>query len=247
MKQIFKKNQKNILKVDSESAKHAENKSSIVIGGADLSSLKSKDDIIAERVAEATEIATEKAQEIISNARQQASKIIENAESQREDIIFQAKEQGYQDGQNTALQEVEKKFADQFSLIASILKDIEKERQESLEDQQERIEIIISKMAHKLIKRDLSIDKDLVLEYILSCIKALDNKSMINILCNPEQAEQLNKFKNKIEKELPGIESLTIVAEGKLDHGDLILESNRERLDFRIDSQFEEIASNISS
>ena len=77
------------------------------------------------------------------------------------------------------------------------------------------------------------------LKFISKAIKELEHKANINLITNPRIAKKLNHLKPELMKENPEIEQLTISTDSNFGNGDLILESNKDRLDHRLASKLE--------
>lgn len=217
----------------------------VIIGGADLSDLPSKELLIDQKVEEAKNRASEDSKTIIEEAKQKATQIIEAAHSQKDNIIESAREEGFTAGHQQGTIAAKEEFAESLKAGADILKAIEQERQECIEDETQRIYKVICLIAQKLIKQDLQIKEELSIEFINQALKKLEYKSEVNLLINPMLARRINALKVEIIDSCPGLEKLTITANEAIQPGDLILESNKERLDFRLDSQLEELIKEI--
>lgn len=217
----------------------------VIIGGADLSDLPSKELLIDKKVEEAKSKALEESKAIIEEAKKKAEQIIEEANAQKDNVLESAKQEGFQAGHTEGMTAAKEELSESLKAGTEILEAIEKERQECVEDETHRIYKVICLIAKKLIKQDLAIKEEVSLEFINQALKKLEYKSEVNLLINPEIAKKLNSLKSEIIESCPGLEKLSITASEALEPGDLILESNKERLDFRLDSQLEELVKEI--
>lgn len=218
-----------------------ENSGQIVIGGPDLSDLPSKQALLEQQVEEASISARENADEIIKGAEAEAQRIIAEAQENATNVREEAYKTGYDAGYKDALEKVNEEFAKYIIESAKILEAIKQEREECLEDEEQRVHKIILEIAKQIFKKDFSISEELSLKYIKTCISKLEHRSTVNILVNSELALKLNQVKNDIMANCPGLENLSITASSNMEFGDLIIESNKERLDYRINSIFEQI------
>lgn len=219
---------------------------SVVVGGADTSDLPSKQAIIDEKIAEAMEKTRIECQKIKEDAHEEAEEIIAMANGKASSIEKEAFAKGYEDGRQEGIKKINEELKTTLNDAQVVLEQIEKERKECLEDEENRVLGIISKISKKLLKRDLSLNNEMTLEFIKSGINSLSHRATVNIYVNPETSAKLNEIRESILEENPGIESLNISASKHLDFGDMILESNRERLDLRLDSQLEELLATIT-
>jgi flagellar assembly protein FliH len=235
------KNKKNVFK----SILEAPTTSKVIVGGADLSDLLSKEIVLEQKITEAKNEAEKKANEILDLAEKKADQILKSAEAQYNAIIEKASKLGYEEGYQAGLKQVKQELSETLTTSIKILNSIEQERRENLEDETNRIYKIVCLIAKKIIKKDLSIRKDICIEFINQAIKNLEYKSEVNILISPRIAKEISKLKSEIIEASPGLEKITITATEALEPGDIILESNKERLDFRIDSIFDELIKEI--
>jgi flagellar assembly protein FliH len=217
----------------------------IVIGGADMSSLDNKQAILDQKIEEAKQRAIDESGFIIKNAEIKARQIIKNAQNREEEIEQRAYEEGFNQGFVAGTQEVNSQLAETLAEAGRILEAIEKERKESLEDEEQRVFKIILELSRKLFKRDFQFNPELSKEFIKSAISKLEHKSMINIFINHAIASKINEIKNEIIAETPGLENITITASEQIELGDMIVESNKERLDYRLNSILDELILSI--
>ncbi len=218
---------------------------SVVIGGMDETEIASKQQIIDELIEAAKQKAFEESSAIINQAKLEAEKIIQIANDKSSSIEQAAYEKGYADGTQAGLTQINQDLAFALVEIKNILENIEEERKEALEDESNRLYSIIVLISKKLLLRDLSINPDLSMDFIQKAIALLDHKSQINILVNPMVAKKLNEIKAQIINANPGLENLLITANSDLNLGDLILESNKERLDCRLETQLERLLESL--
>jgi flagellar assembly protein FliH len=219
--------------------------SNIIIGGADLSDLPNKQDLINQHLLEARTSAHEERQEILGQAQQEADFLVEQAQEEAKQIKLEAYEEGFQIGKAEAMMLIKEDFQETLKNCNLVLESIKKEREECLEDEEQRVYRVIVLIAKQLLKKDLSVDPTLSVEFISQALKKLESKAEVKILIDTATAQSLHTAKNELIQSNPGLENLTIVANAELKSGDLILESGSERLDLRLETQLEELAKEI--
>lgn len=224
---------------------HYKSATNIVIGGADLSDLPNKQDIINEHVIVARESADLETQSILSQARKEAQFITEQAEEDSRQTKLSAYEEGFQIGKAEAMMLIKEEFQEIMINAKNVLASVEKEREECLEDEQDRIYKTVVLIAKHILKRDLRLSPEISTQFIAEAIKKLESKAEVKIYVDTATAQSLHSAKNELIEANPGLENITIVANPDLSSGDLVLESNTERLDLRLDTQLEELAIEI--
>ncbi len=210
-----------------------ESHGTIVIGGMNEADMSSKKDLLQELISEAKVRAEVEIKLIKEQANIEAAQIIEKAQAEAGNIESQAII----------------KTNEELSIVIleanNMLASIKAEKEEILQDEEARVYQIILLIARKLLKRDLQINKEVSIEFISQAIKKLENKVNVNILCNNEMATKINEIKTSLIEANPGLENLSITGDMKLEPGDIVLESNKERLDFKLETLLEELSKEI--
>lgn len=232
-----------------------ENKQTIFKGGTKLSSnvitvggLVDAD--YGENAKPVLDRAQLEAAEIVKEAKFNAEEIIKSANTEVQNIQDKAHQEGYEAGLSTgreeAIQNTNQELKGIMTEAHSVLEAIKKERDECLESEEERVLEFISLLTKKLIFKELSYEPESIIPLIKEAIKTLDNKAEVNILINSQTAGKLNEIKESISTEIPGIESISVSGSDSLAKGDFILESNKERLDLRLESQIEKLLDTLN-
>lgn len=219
--------------------------SNVVIGGADLSDLPNKQDIIDEHLLEARGNADRETQSMLERARQEAEAIVNQALEDAKNTKLSAYEEGFNIGKAEAMMLIKEDFKEVILNAHNVLASIEKEREECLEDEEERIYKAIVLIAKHLLKKDLSLSPEISKEFIAAAIKKLDSKTHVKVYVDTSTAQSLHLAKAELIEAHPGLEDLVMIANPEFNSGDLVLESNNERLDLRLETQLEELASEI--
>ncbi len=238
----------NIVKTE---AKSLEKK--ITIGGVDLGRLPSKAEMVRLLVEEATESAHFVAKNLLEDTQKKIIEVEKSAIEESERIKQEAYQAGYEqgfdegfiEGHQEATEKVDEVYSAMMAEIGSILFEIEKERTECLDAEEDRVKTFITKLAFKLIKRDLSYDPETFLELIKQSVASLEKKAEVNIRLHPESAAKFEEIKEKVVSSCPGLQTFSIEADASMDAGSFVLESNKESLDLRLDSQLDRVLDSI--
>lgn len=195
--------------------------------------------------------AAAEAKKIIEDSQARAQKMKLALEKELGSIQEKAYQDGFQEGLKTGHQEAfDKTNAELKSVLVdghNILQSIEKERTECLQEEDTRLMSFFTTLVKKVILRDLSFEPEKILALIKQAISSLDHKAEVNIIINDKTANKLNEIKESLKSELPGIQSLTVTGDNKLEAGDFIVESNQERLDIRLESQIDNLLDQLIS
>lgn len=220
----------------------------IVIGGVsddEMKDLPTKEQILRERITEAEVKVRKYLQQATEKAEAEANAIITRAREEEKFIRDTAYSEGFEKGKQDAASAIQEKFSTILSNSANILNSLEQEKREALEDEENSVLDFIFILAKKIIGKELSLDKESMLGMVKTAISELSYKQDVSLFLPPETALHLNKVKQTILNEFPDLENLVIVADSALKDGDLIVESKKERLDFRLAAQMDALAENL--
>jgi flagellar assembly protein FliH len=220
----------------------------VVIGGVsddEIKDLPTKEQILRERITEAEIKARRYLQQATEKAEAEAEAIITRAREEEQFIRDTAYNEGFEKGEQDATNTIHEKFSTILSNSANILNSLEQEKREALEDEENSVLDFIFILAEKIIGKELSLDKESMLGMVKTAISELNYKQDVSLFLPPETALHLNKVKKTILSEFPDLENLVIVADSALKDGDLIVESKKERLDFRLAAQINALAENL--
>ena len=220
----------------------------VIIGGLEedeFLNLPTKELILQERQAEAEAEVQQYVNDTLVQAKQEAEAMIAKAKAEEQAIRDNAYNEGFQKGEQEGRVAIENEYRILLEDAQKIIQAIEHEKREALEEEEEAMLEFIFKIAKKIIVKDLSFDKEPLLDLLRKSINYLDFKQEILVSLPSESAKALNDFKAEFTAEFPDLESLTITADQSLDNGDLIVESKKQRLDLRLDAQMETLLNDL--
>jgi len=220
----------------------------VIIGGVsdvEIKDLPTKEQILRERITEAEIKVRRYLQQATEKADAEAEAIITRAREEEQSIRETAYNEGFEKGEQDAADAIQEKFSTILSNSANILNSLEQEKREALEDEENSVLDFIFILAQKIIGKELSLDKESMLGMVKTAISELNYKQDVSLFLPSQTALHLNKVKKTILNEFPDLENLIIVADPTLKDGDLIVESKKERLDFRLAAQMDALAENL--
>lgn len=161
------------------------------------------------------QIPEEEINQILENARQkaeqEAQEIIDNAQAEKEKILKEAKEKGYQDGyqqgKDEGLQEVEAEKEQLISEAKHLLVAAKQDYQDTLKELEPEICRLITEIAEKLISDRLEDQQELVSELVKNGIERMTEQNKVIIRAHPDDYAQLEADKDQI---LEGFSDLRI-------------------------------------
>lgn len=220
----------------------------IIIGGLgkeEFLNLPTKDQILQDRMKEAEIEARRHFNSVVDEAEASAEAILAKARAEEESIKTNAYNEGFTKGEADARQTVEDQYRNILGEAAQIISSIEREKKEALEEEEEDILDFIFLIAQKVIAKELSFEKSDMLELVKKSIRTLNFKQEILLTMPVDAARALQEYEDILHQEFPDLEALTITADHELKPGDLIVESKKENLDLRLESQIETLANEL--
>ncbi len=196
--------------------------------------------------------ASQKANHILEKANTESAQIIEktNAEVQKQleelELLKQqtlnlAKEEGEKSGYEIFCEKSKQQIDSMNTLISSSFK-VKKEIISSSEKEILELSIMI---AEKIIREELKIKPEIILEIIKAAISELKDKEEIKITVNPEVTKQLYSFTDELKNSINGLKTIKILEDTTIPMNSAIVESLESRIDARIDTQIAEITKNL--
>jgi len=179
----------------------------------------------------------EKANRIIAQAEAQSREIIEAAKAE----IDKMKESGYKEGMKIGKKEGEEKVSSEFSDALKTLNQAVKERKKIIRDAESEILRLSLKVAEQIIRSEVSLHRDVVLNIVSEAIGRVSDREQIIIKANREDVDQLKKYKDRIGKIVDGVKNLSIIEDSAVEPGGCIIETNVGYVDARISTKLKAI------
>ena len=200
--------------------------------------------------------AQKKTEEIINKANSEAAQIIEAANQQIQDFLQQAqeaadqaKEEGYQTGYNTGYQDghrqVHEDLANQIKSLNILAQSVFKIKKEIISSSEKEILQLTIVIAEKILRQQLEIQPEIILNIIKAAINELKDKEEVNILVNPAITKYLYDFSEELKQTINGLKTIKIMEDKTIPVDGIIIESPEFRIDARLETQIAEIAKQL--
>jgi len=189
------------------------------------------------------------AQNIINAAQQEAARIIEEAKAKSEELFNQAQEEGLKFGQaagyDDGIQQLQTNFINQIKSVDIIAKSAFAVKKEIiLSAEQEILQLSIA-IAEKLIRQQLEIHPETILNIVKTAINQLKDKEEVKVIVNPAVTNYLYEFSDDLKQSINGLEKIKITEDKTIPPEGVIVESLESRIDARLESQIDEITKTI--
>jgi flagellar assembly protein FliH len=198
----------------------------------------------------------DKTQEIINGANDEAEKIINAARQEAENLINQAQDAiakatdesvqaGYKAGYDEGHKKIHEELIEQVKKVDTIAASSFNVKKEIISSAEKEILQLAIAISEKIIKQQLEINTDIILNIVKAAIMEIKDKEEISIIVNPSLTKCLYDHSDELKKTIKGLKSIKIVEDKSIPSDGLIVESPESRVDARLESQIGEIARHI--
>jgi flagellar assembly protein FliH len=213
---------------------------------------------LADFEKEAQEIikeAQKKASHILERTKQEAEKILHQVFLQKENIINNAKkevEKIKKEGYNAGFEEgLKKGFQDEQitnikNTLKSICEEIHSKKQELLS--QKLFDSLLEyafMVAKKIIKAELKINKEVVIENLKSAVQLIVKKHQLQVFINPQDYEVIQKFIPDLKKIFTEIEQVELFSDENISGGSCMVKTRESIIDADINTQLALLEKNL--
>jgi flagellar assembly protein FliH len=154
-----------------------------------------------------------------------------------EDARQEGFQQGYEEGKGQAYSDVLNTIANLEAVADSAYK-IKKEI--ILSSEQEILELS-RVIAERVLRQQLQIKPEFIIEVIRAAINELKDKEEIKIIVNPSLKEQMYNFSEELKQTIKGMKVIKIVEDKTIHANSAIIESPESRIDARLEAQVAEV------
>jgi flagellar assembly protein FliH len=180
----------------------------------------------------------EEAQAIKAQAQAQAERLVAEAQAQVDEIREQARQEGFQAGQDDGLKKRYEEAQPQLERLEGMLAEIAQFRRRVAfytEKDGVRLALIIAK---KLLQAELKVNKQVVARLLASALAKLEGKGTFRVWLSPEDYQFVAAARPALERYLDEEQALTLRAKPALSAGNVLIETDRETIDLTFESQF---------
>lgn len=176
-----------------------------------------------------------------ASVKKEAEHILEEAKVKAEKIEKEAYKKGFEEGKRNGLEEGKRAVEPLIETVKKELLEIGRVKEEIYKSiESEMLEFIFA-ISKKVIHKEVTADKDTVLNTIRAAVKSAVSKEEIKIKVNPEDLELAKEIKVDIGKLNEGVKNISIEGDISVGRGGCIVETNYGSIDARIEQQIEAI------
>ncbi len=183
--------------------------------------------------------AQQQAEDINTLAKQMRMEVEAEVESLREEARTKGKTLGYQEGREKACREVEDETKGLINALEAIIVEANEKRIEILRQSEEDFLKLSLHIAEKIIKREISTDRNWLQPTIEWTLNQLAKTENITIRLNEEEYDNLKNFKSQVQA---GTKSkINWESDPLLNAGDCIIETESGAIDASIEQRLKAI------
>jgi flagellar assembly protein FliH len=170
----------------------------------------------------------------------EAAKILAEANAKKEEIEKHAYQQGYSSGKAIGIEEGKREYSQALTKLENSIEKIITLKQEILREYEPEIIKLAISIAEKILKREVRVNSEHIVEIVKSIVNTLKDKSKItvnlstddySVLKNSEKLNELKYISSNFE----------IVEKPELQKGDVLVDTAFGTIDATIDSQLEKV------
>jgi len=159
----------------------------------------------------------------------------------------EAYEKGFAQGEKAGMELGEKRFDSVVKSFTKALEEIREIKKELYQkSEQEMVELVLA-IARKVIQKEISTDKKIILRMINSALKYTASKQEIRVRLNPSDLEFASQHKEEIADGMEGMKNLIFEGDERVSRGSAVIESNRGIIDCGIEKHLQELENALNT
>jgi flagellar assembly protein FliH len=157
--------------------------------------------------------------------------------------VAEAFEQGFEAGKkevSLAIQaEYERKTREAVDAFATAIREFQAETARYNQDFDRAIVTLSLAIAKRVVAREIEVDEHAVLDRSREALRKIIGVEKIKIHVNPADEEYIREHRNELSAYADSVKEILIEADGKVERGGCIIESELGNIDARVSTQFE--------
>lgn len=163
-----------------------------------------------------------------------------------EKVEKEAYTKGYVEGIREGAEREKRKLSKAIDALTNSMKELDRIKRDVLDGNEEKILNLVFAVSEKIINQEITINNDVVYGVLKNAIKQILDKEGIRIRLNPEDYRTIMETKPGIINGFEDIRDMTIVDDGGISRGGVIIETSSGEVDARIDQQLFEMRKTVS-
>ncbi len=178
-----------------------------------------------------------KGKEIIKEAQAKAKKLIEDAKQYCQQLQATSEREGFEQGKNLGIEAGKQEAGAMMQQAMALINRILEERRKVYEQIEPQVADLALKIAEKIINTEVTLNNEIVLNLIKSNLDKIKDREEIIVRVSQDDFPYVKEHEDELRKILEGVKKFRIEADGVVDKGGCMLETNLGNLDSRIEFQ----------
>ena len=174
-------------------------------------------------------------------AEEEAQGIVASAHAEREQIISAGREEGFQQGLQEGQEQFQTQNQQNTAQVLSLLEELGDLRTHLLQQYENQIVELGLIVAQKVVHRDLSTEKEHVLNALQSTLQYFEGQGNIKIRINPVEYQFISEYQEGFAAFLDEDQAIRIKADNSVKPAAAVIESDFSAVKLDLEQQFEEM------
>ena len=166
-----------------------------------------------------------------------------DSEQKLREAMASAYEQGFEAGKTEAAKALQAEYSRKSEELVhnfeSLLEDFKSEMERYDQDFDKAIVMLSLAIAKRIVAREIAMDEGAVLARSREAIRKIIGVEKIKIHVNPADEEYIREHRSELSAYADSVKEIAIEADGKVERGGCIIESELGNIDARVSTQFE--------
>ncbi len=180
-----------------------------------------------------------KAKETLKEAQAKAKKLIEDAKVYCQQLQATSEREGFEQGKNLGVEAGKQEAGAMMQQAMALINRILEERRKVYEQLEPQVADLALKIAEKIINTEVTLNNEIVLNLIKSNLDKIKDREEIIVRVSQDDFPYVKEHEDELRKILEGVKKFRVEADGVVDKGGCMLETNLGNLDSRIEFQLE--------
>ena len=180
-----------------------------------------------------------KAKEIVKEAQVKAKKLIEDAKQYCQQLQAGAEREGFEQGKELGLEAGKQEVGALMQQAMGVINYIVEERRKVYDGLEPQVADLAIKIAEKIIQTEVTLNNDIVINLIKSNLDKVKDREQITVRVNQDDYDYVKENEDSIRKMLEGVKRFRIEADGVVEKGGCMIDTDLGNLDARVDFQLD--------
>jgi flagellar assembly protein FliH len=156
------------------------------------------------------------------------------AQAEAERIRGEAREQGYAEGQASALAEARAQYTAGLAALEAATAGVDALREEiAAAVERDAIELALQ-LAEKIVAGTIAVDPERIVDVVRGALRRLSDRRRVTIMVNPADLDTVRAATDRLLTELGGIEHCEVQAERRISPGGAMVRTEEGQIDARV-------------